>query len=166
MVLVGIGKGHKGFTIHSWHDLIICTGQMTPQRMSRQYLIRCVYLSELFECLSLYSCKLPWSWRLSLKVFSDASGAMWKKSVKDIDGDILCVSQFTLLANTAKGNKPDFHRAMVRLLENFLAVQLKIYPCITVWMHHKSTIIREQNQVDNCMPLFWRECPLSTSQRK
>ncbi|EPQ57780.1 hypothetical protein GLOTRDRAFT_71655 [Gloeophyllum trabeum ATCC 11539] len=50
---------------------------------------------------------------VSLRVFDDdASGAMWKKSVKDIDGEILCVSQFTLLANTTKGNKPDFHRAM------------------------------------------------------
>ncbi|KAN0077025.1 D-tyrosyl-tRNA deacylase [Tylopilus felleus] len=49
---------------------------------------------------------------LSLRVFEDASGAMWKTSVKDIAGEVLCVSQFTLLANTTKGNKPDFHRAM------------------------------------------------------
>ncbi|KAF9479276.1 hypothetical protein BDN70DRAFT_807288 [Pholiota conissans] len=51
---------------------------------------------------------------LSLRVFSDPANEenMWKASVKDVDGDILCVSQFTLLANTTKGNKPDFHRAM------------------------------------------------------
>ncbi|KAI0759479.1 D-Tyr tRNAtyr deacylase-like domain-containing protein [Irpex lacteus] len=49
---------------------------------------------------------------LSLKVFSDEKGAMWKKNVKDIEGDVLCVSQFTLYANTSKGSKPDFHRAM------------------------------------------------------
>ncbi|KAI0780538.1 D-Tyr tRNAtyr deacylase-like domain-containing protein [Trametes elegans] len=49
---------------------------------------------------------------LTLKVFSDeTSGASWKKSVKDIDGEVLCVSQFTLFATTPKG-KPDFHRAM------------------------------------------------------
>lgn len=48
---------------------------------------------------------------LNLRVF-DKDGVMWKQSVKDIDGDVLCVSQFTLLANTTKGNKPDFHRAM------------------------------------------------------
>jgi len=49
---------------------------------------------------------------LSLRVFDDAAGAMWRQSVKDIAGDVLCVSQFTLLANTVKGSKPDFHRAM------------------------------------------------------
>ncbi|PAV23782.1 d-tyrosyl-trna deacylase [Pyrrhoderma noxium] len=52
---------------------------------------------------------------LSLRVFNDTtsnSSVMWKKSVKDINGEILCVSQFTLMANTTKGNKPDFHRAM------------------------------------------------------
>jgi D-tyrosyl-tRNA(Tyr) deacylase len=51
---------------------------------------------------------------LSIRVFDDSStGSMWKSSVKDISGDVLCVSQFTLFANTQKGNKPDFHRAMV-----------------------------------------------------
>lgn len=55
---------------------------------------------------------------LSLRVFADPSNPdkMWKANVKDIDGDVLCVSQFTLLANTTKGNKPDFHRAMVKYL--------------------------------------------------
>ncbi|KAL6298607.1 D-Tyr tRNAtyr deacylase-like domain-containing protein [Sparassis latifolia] len=49
---------------------------------------------------------------LTLRLFDNGSGGMWKKSVQDIEGDVLCVSQFTLLANTSKGNKPDFHRAM------------------------------------------------------
>lgn len=49
--------------------------------------------------------------RLSLKVFDDPStGTMWKRSVKDIEGEILCVSQFTLMAKTIKGAKPDFHK--------------------------------------------------------
>ncbi|KZT53491.1 hypothetical protein CALCODRAFT_501096 [Calocera cornea HHB12733] len=41
---------------------------------------------------------------------------MWKRSVLDIQGEILCVSQFTLLASTLKGTKPDFHGAMPPLL--------------------------------------------------
>lgn len=32
--------------------------------------------------------------------------------MQDIEGEVLCVSQFTLLASTKKGNKPDFHGAL------------------------------------------------------
>ncbi|KAK6902888.1 D-tyrosyl-tRNA(Tyr) deacylase [Kwoniella mangroviensis CBS 10435] len=48
---------------------------------------------------------------LTARLFDDDQGGMWKKSVKDIDGEVLCVSQFTLLANF-KGSKPDFHESM------------------------------------------------------
>ncbi|KAG2106722.1 D-Tyr tRNAtyr deacylase-like domain-containing protein, partial [Suillus discolor] len=57
------------------------------------------------------SSALTTSNRLNIRVF-DANGSMWKSNVKDIAGQVLCVSQFTLMANTTKGNKPDFHRAM------------------------------------------------------
>nr|POF01259.1 d-tyrosyl-trna(tyr) deacylase [Quercus suber] len=48
---------------------------------------------------------------LKLKLWDDDQGGRWKMNVQDILGEILCVSQFTLLASTKKGNKPDFHRA-------------------------------------------------------
>eukprot|EP01147_Barroeca_monosierra_P003919 gene3919-8402_t len=47
----------------------------------------------------------------TLRLFEDESGKMWKKSVQDLDLDILCVSQFTLYAKCGK-SKPDFHMAM------------------------------------------------------
>lgn len=49
---------------------------------------------------------------LRLKVWDDGDGGgRWKKSVLDMDYQVLLVSQFTLLARTQKGNKPDFHGA-------------------------------------------------------
>ncbi|KAL1933809.1 hypothetical protein VTP01DRAFT_7899 [Rhizomucor pusillus] len=48
---------------------------------------------------------------LNIRVF-DQDGAMWKKGVKDLGLEVLCVSQFTLQGKTQKGNKPDFHMAM------------------------------------------------------
>ncbi|KAK7976128.1 hypothetical protein PG989_014591 [Apiospora arundinis] len=49
---------------------------------------------------------------LKMKLWDDEAGGRWKKSVQDIEGEVLCVSQFTLLAQTKKGSKPDFHGAM------------------------------------------------------
>ncbi|KAF2485023.1 putative aminoacyl-tRNA hydrolase [Neohortaea acidophila] len=48
---------------------------------------------------------------LKAKFWDDENGGKWKKNVQEIDGEVLCVSQFTLLATMKKGNKPDFHKA-------------------------------------------------------
>jgi D-tyrosyl-tRNA(Tyr) deacylase len=60
-----------------------------------------------------------------LRVFSDENGVM-NRSVQEINGEILLISQFTLFASTKKGNRPSYTRSArpeiaVPLYERFIA---------------------------------------------
>ena len=48
---------------------------------------------------------------LNLRIFDDETGVM-NKSILDVGGSVLSISQFTLLAETKKGNRPSYIKAM------------------------------------------------------
>ncbi|MBQ8773069.1 MAG: D-tyrosyl-tRNA(Tyr) deacylase, partial [Muribaculaceae bacterium] len=47
---------------------------------------------------------------VALRIFADENGIM-NRSIIDVGGDVLAVSQFTLTASTRKGNRPSYIRA-------------------------------------------------------
>jgi D-tyrosyl-tRNA(Tyr) deacylase len=71
---------------------------------------------------------------LKLRVFSDEAGKM-NRSVQDVGGGLLIVSQFTLAADTTGGNRPSFTNAAPpedgrRLYEDFVARARAAHPVV------------------------------------
>lgn len=71
---------------------------------------------------------------LKLRVFADEAGKM-NRSVQDIQGGLLVVSQFTLAADVSSGNRPSFTQAAApdegrRLYDDFLQQARAVHPIV------------------------------------
>lgn len=71
---------------------------------------------------------------LKLRIFADAAGKM-NRSVQDVGGGLLLVSQFTLAADTRGGNRPSFTQAAApddgrRLYDHFVERARALHPVV------------------------------------
>lgn len=71
---------------------------------------------------------------LKLRIFADEAGKM-NRSVVDVNGGLLIVSQFTLAADTSGGNRPSFTKAALpdegrRLYDDFVAKARAAHPVV------------------------------------
>lgn len=102
---------------------------------------------------------------INLRVFDDENNIM-NKNIKEINGSILLVSQFTLYADTQKGNRPSYSKALsskeaIKLYEIFInkLKENNIKVETGLFGHHMElnitndgpvTIIIEKNNETNC----------------
>lgn len=84
---------------------------------------------------------------VQLRIFSDSDGKM-NHSVKDIDGEILVISQFTLFASTKKGNRPSYLKSGKPEFANKMYQKFIDYTTITHNIKVSSGIFGADMKVD------------------
>ena len=101
------------------HATVIIDGKLTSSIRSGLLVLLGVEEADSNEDIEWLSGKIA-----SLRVFNDEGGVM-NLSVKEVQGEVLIVSQFTLYASTKKGNRPSYIRSAkpeiaIPLYENFI----------------------------------------------
>lgn len=84
----------------------VCVDGVTVNQIQKGYMILVgITHADTVEIIQKMVAKIQ-----KLRIFEDDNGKM-NKSIVDVGGEILAISQFTLYANAKKGNRPDFLQA-------------------------------------------------------